>query len=178
MGTVLESIDYILKNFENLRDIDESSIEKICNLILSSQNIFVYGVGRSGIIGRTFSMRLVQLGLKAYFVGETVTPVVTSRDIVILISGTGETQGTLLVAQISKKVNARVISITAEKDSSLYRMGDYNILLKTNSPSDLAPLGTLFELSTLVLLDAMVALLMEMKGEHEDDMRKRHAIWV
>lgn len=178
MGTVMDSLDYILKNFENLKEIDESLIEKICNMILSSQNIFVYGVGRSGIIGRTFAMRLVQLGLKAYFVGETVTPVVTSRDIVILISGTGETQGTLLVAQISKKVNAKVVSITSEKGSSLYSIGDYNIIIKTNKSSDLAPLGTLFELSTIVLLDTMVSLLMEMKGEHEDDLRKRHAIWV
>lgn len=178
MGTVNDSLNYILKNFENLRDIDEVLISKICNMILSSQNIFVYGVGRSGIIGRTFAMRLVQLGLKAYFVGETVTPIVTSRDIVLLISATGETQGTLLVAQISKKVNAKVVSITSEKDSSLYNISDHNIIIKVNKSSDLAPLGTLFELSTIVLLDAMVSLLMQMKGEHEDDLRKRHAIWV
>ncbi len=178
MGTVIDSINYILENFQNLKDIDEKLIEKICNLILSSQNIFVYGVGRSGIIGRTFAMRLVQLGLKAYFVGETVTPIVTNRDIVVLISGTGETQGTLLVAEISKRVNAKVVSITSGRNSSLYRISDYNILLNTNNSSNLAPLGTLFELSTIVLLDAMVALLMEMKGEQEADLRKRHAIWV
>jgi 6-phospho-3-hexuloisomerase len=178
MGTVAESLNYIMENFSNLRSVDEELIERICNILLSSQSIFVYGVGRSGIIGRTFTMRLVQLGLKAYFVGETITPVVGNKDVVILISGTGETQGTLLVAQISKRVNAKVVSITAERESPLSKISDFTILLKVNKSSDLAPLGTLFELSTITLFDAMVALLMKMNKETEEDLRKRHAIWL
>ena len=178
MGTVADSLNYIMENFSNLKSVDEELIERICNILLSSQSIFVYGVGRSGIIGRTFTMRLVQLGLKAYFVGETITPVVGNKDVVILISGTGETQGTLLVAQISKRVNAKVVSITAERESPLSKISDFTILLKVNKSSDLAPLGTLFELSTITLFDAMVALLMKMNKETEEDLRKRHAIWL
>lgn len=178
MGTVADSLNYIMENFSNLKSVDEELIERICNILLSSQSIFVYGVGRSGIIGRTFTMRLVQLGLKAYFVGETITPVVGNKDVVILISGTGETQGTLLVAQISKRVNAKVVSLTAEKESPLSKVSDFTILLKVNKSSDLAPLGTLFELSTITLFDAMVALLMKMNKETEEDLRKRHAIWL
>ncbi len=178
MGTVADSLNYIMENFSNLKSVDEELIERICNILLSSQSIFVYGVGRSGIIGRTFTMRLVQLGLKAYFVGETITPVVGNKDVVILISGTGETQGTLLVAQISKRVNAKVVSLTAEKESPLSKVSDFTILLKVNKSSDLAPLGTLFELSTITLFDAMVALLMNMNKETEEDLRKRHAIWL
>jgi 6-phospho-3-hexuloisomerase len=178
MGIMSDSYLYILKNLDNLKEIDEEYVQKLCNVILSSGNIFVYGVGRSGIVGRMFAMRLVQLGLKTFFVGETITPVVTNKDVVILISGTGETQGAILVAQICRRVNAKVISVTSSTDNSIYKMSDYGIVLRTNDPSDLAPLGTLFEISALVFLDATVALMMKMKGETEEDIRKRHAIWL
>lgn len=178
MSTLADSFEYIMSNFENLRELDEGIVEKVCKLIIGSKNIFVYGVGRSGIVGRMFAMRLVQMGFNAYFVGETIAPVVTESDSVILLSGTGETQGALLVAQICRRVNAKIISITSSKENSIYKASDYRIVLKTNKSSDLAPLGTLFEASCHVLLDSMVALLMKEKGEEEADLRKRHAIWL
>ncbi len=52
MSTLTDSFDYIMGNFENLRDLDEGIIGKVCELIIDSKNIFVYGVGRSGIVGR------------------------------------------------------------------------------------------------------------------------------
>ena len=88
MSTLTDSFDYIMGNFENLRDLDEGIIGKVCELIIDSKNIFVYGVGRSGIVGRMFAMRLVQMGFNAYFVGETIAPVVPAKDSVILLSGT------------------------------------------------------------------------------------------
>lgn len=178
MTTLTESFEYILRNFENLKELDEGSVDKVCQIILDSGNIFVYGVGRSGIVGRMFAMRLVQMGLQAYFVGETIAPVVTEKDSVILLSGTGETQGALLVAQICRRVNAKIISITSSTDNSIYKASDFKIVLRTNDSSDLAPLGTLFEISCHVFLDSLIAQLMNVKGENEADLRKRHAIWL
>ena len=40
----------------------------------------------------------------------------------------------------------------------------------------LAPLGTMFELSTMIFLDCLIAELMKKMGEKEDDLRKRHAV--
>lgn len=178
MSTLLDSFHYIMKNLENLNELDEKQVEEVSRVILSGNNIFVYGVGRSGIVGRMFAMRLVQLGMKAYIIGETITPVVTKDDVVVIISGTGETQGAILVAQICRRVKARIVSVTSTKNSSIYRVGDYSIVLKTGKSSDLAPLGTLFESSCHVLFDCMIAKMMEMKGEREEDLRKRHAIWL
>jgi 6-phospho-3-hexuloisomerase len=178
MTTLSDSFDYIMRNFENLKELDEEIVSKVSKVLLESRNIFVYGVGRSGIVGRMFAMRLVQMGLQAYFVGETIAPVVTDKDSVVLLSGTGETQGALLVAQICRRVNAKIISITSSTDNSIYKASDLKIVLRTNKSSDLAPLGTLFEASCHVLLDSIVAVLMNEKGEKEADLRKRHAIWL
>ncbi|MEM0140696.1 MAG: SIS domain-containing protein [Thermoplasmatales archaeon] len=178
MSTYVDSFQYILNNLMNLKETDEEQVEKVARAILSGNNIFVYGVGRSGIVGRMFAMRLVQLGLKAYIIGETITPVVTKDDVVVIISGTGETQGAILVAQICRRVKAKIVSITSSESSTIYKAGDYSIVLKTNRSSDLAPLGTLFESSCHVLFDCMVARMMEIRGEKESDIRKRHAIWL
>ena len=178
MTTLIDSLEYMMNNFENLRGLDEKTVADISRQILNSRNVFVYGVGRSGIVGRMFAMRLVQMGLQAYFVGETIAPVVTGNDSVILLSGTAETQGALLVAQICRRVNAKIISITSSTENSIYKASDFRIVLKTNKSSDLAPLGTLFESSCHILLDMIVALLMKMKRETEEDLRKRHAIWL
>ncbi|MEM1857523.1 MAG: iron dicitrate transport regulator FecR, partial [Thermoplasmata archaeon] len=62
-----------------LNNLDDESIKKAIDIMLSSNKIFIYGAGRSGIIGKSFAMRLVQLGLTAYFIGETITPIVTEK---------------------------------------------------------------------------------------------------
>jgi 6-phospho-3-hexuloisomerase len=42
----------------------------------------------------------------------------------------------------------------------------------------MAPLGTIFELSCMVMLDSMVPLLMTRLDQDEASLRRRHAIWV
>ncbi|MEL9999503.1 MAG: SIS domain-containing protein [Thermoplasmata archaeon] len=161
-----------------LNNLDDESIKKAIDIMLSSNKIFIYGAGRSGIIGKSFAMRLVQLGLTAYFIGETITPIVTEKDSVVLISNTGVTKSTLLVAEICKNVNAKIIVITANDKSQLITYANEKILLKNVSHNSLAPLGTVFEDASLLLFDSIIAQMMQVLDENEEDLRKRHAIWV
>ncbi len=171
---------YILGSIDkSLSSVDQKLIDEAVELISSAKQIFVYGSGRSGLVGKFFAMRLVQLGLVAYFIGETITPVVNSGDVVILISNTGRTQSTLLVESIVKRINARVIAVTSSEDSPLANNADLKFIIKyEKSHGELAPLGTLFEDAAVVFLDSMIAVLMKKLGQTEEDMRRRHAIWV
>ncbi|HEU12590.1 MAG: SIS domain-containing protein [Thermoplasmata archaeon] len=174
-----EAFKFILAQVGDLLNtIDDESIRKSIEMMLNSKKIFIYGAGRSGIIGKSFAMRLVQLGLTAYFIGETITPIVTNEDSVVLISNTGTTKSTLLVAEICKNVGARVIVITSNEGSPLVRYADEKILLKRYTHNSLAPLGTIFEDSTLLLLDSLIAQMMQILNQTEEDLKKRHAIWV
>ncbi len=88
-----ESIDHILSSIkDSLEELDRHKINEAVELISSSDNVFVYGSGRSGLVGRTFAMRLMQIGLNSYFIGETNTPAVKDGDCLFLVSKTGETQ--------------------------------------------------------------------------------------
>ena len=177
-----EASSYILKQVQEALDkVDQGKVAEFVDLILSSKKIFVYGVGRSGLVGQSFAVRLVQLGMDVHFVGDMATPIVEKGDLVILISNTGETMSVVQTANIVGRIGAKIISVTSSVHSKLGSASD--VVLEITQDKDeqrkrLAPLGTIFEVATSVLLDSLVPVLMLRLGQTESSLRKRHAIWV
>lgn len=176
-----ESSDYIVKSVIKTLEPDVEGTDKFVDIIIGSKKIFIYGVGRSGLIAKAFAIRLVQMGLEVYFIGETITPIVEEGHVVVIVSYTGETMSATQTANIVRRVGAKVVSITANNHSKLAAAS--NLVIEIHPPKDderkrLAPLGTVFEDATLIYLDSIVATLMDKLGQSEGAMRKRHAIWV
>ena len=48
-------------------------------MIVDVENVFIMGLGRSGLVAKAFGMRLMHLGLKVYIVGDTITPAITDK---------------------------------------------------------------------------------------------------
>jgi 6-phospho-3-hexuloisomerase len=166
---------------ESLERIDPAISEAVCNAIIKAKSIFVYGVGRSGLVGKAFSVRLVQMGLDVHFIGDTTTPIVERDDLLIVISNTGETMSAAQTANIVGRIGATVITLTSNQHSKLGRASNIIVEIQTTKIEDrrkLAPLGTLFEVASTVYLDSLVPTLMSKLDQTEASMRKRHAIWV
>ena len=164
-----------------LENSDDSNREEFIAMLLKTEKIFIYGVGRSGLVGKAFAIRLVQLGMKVFFVGETITPIVEPGDLVIIISNTGETMSAIQTANIVRRVGADVVTITAKPHSKLAHAANMIIHINVKSSEldrKIAPLGTIFEDTTVIYLDSIVSDLMNKLGEDEKNMRTRHAIWV
>ncbi|RLG56732.1 MAG: capsule biosynthesis protein, partial [Candidatus Hydrothermarchaeota archaeon] len=70
-------------------------------------------------MSKAFAIRLVQLGLKVFFIGETITPIVEENDVVIIVSNTGETMSAIQTANIVRRLGAKAIAITATEHSKL-----------------------------------------------------------
>lgn len=176
------SSQYIVRKItETLANCDEETTEKVIALLLDSDKVFIYGAGRSGLIGKAFAIRLVQLGLKVFFIGETTTPIVDDTDVALIISNTGETMSAIQTANIIRRVGAKVVVMTSRRTSKLAHAGNVVVTLnpeQDDETPDLAPLGTLFEDAALIFLDGVVAQIMEKRAETESKMRGRHAIWV
>lgn len=175
------STDYIIESIQNTLEHDIQGTEQFVDMMISSPTIFIYGVGRSGLIAKAFAIRLVQMGLEVYFVGETITPIVEEGNLVIIVSQTGNTMSCIQTANIVRRVGAKVITVTANDHSKLANASNLVVHIcpkKDDERGTLAPLGTLFEDATLVYLDGIVAQLMQKLGQSEGSMRKRHAIWV
>jgi 6-phospho 3-hexuloisomerase len=166
---------------EALDRIDPSAIDRAVAILDKAPTTFVYGAGRSGIIGRAFAMRLVQAGLTAFVIGESVTPIVRRGDAVFIVSGAGESQSSTLTANIVRREGADLVVLTGRATSKLAHAA--TLLLALEFPEDedrrrLAPLGTLFESASLRLTDGLIAELMRVRRESEESMRRRHAIMV
>ena len=188
------SIKAILNNIQNAEEyLDEKAIDEFENVIIQSKNIFVTGAGRSGLAAKAFAMRLMHLGLSAYVVGETISPAIYEDDCIVAISGSGETNTIVSAAKIAKNRGSKVLALTSYPESSLGQLADTYILVKgrTNKEEDdenymkrqihgnytsLTPLGTAFELTTLVFLDAIVSELMEKMQQTESDLKARHTV--
>ncbi|MGC9049644.1 6-phospho-3-hexuloisomerase [Pyrobaculum sp.] len=188
----LEIANFILQSLDKLNlDAIETFIKTIEELYRLNKKILVVGVGRSGLVGRAFAMRLRHLGARSYVLGETITPSVEEGDMVVAISGSGTTQIVVAVAEAAKKMKAKVAAITTYPDSPLGKLADIVVFVpgrtKVASMDDyfarqilgihepLSPLGTLFEDTTMVVLDAVIADLMKRLGKNEAELAKRHA---
>ena len=182
MTTARDASAFILTEIGKLLAEDRTAeITAAVDLIMKAPQVFVYGVGRSGLVARAFAMRLVQLGLECFFIGETITPVVGDGDAVLIVSNTGATMSAIQVANIARRVGAKVIAVTGHRTSKLAHASNVVLLIRTDADdarARLAPLGTLFENAALILLDGLVAQVMETLGQTEADMRGRHAIMV
>jgi 6-phospho 3-hexuloisomerase len=175
-----ESIEYIQKKVRDiLSQIDKKDIDKVNDFFLNSNRIFVYGAGRSGLVAKAFAIRLVHLGFQTFVIGETITAPVQQGDLVVIVSGSGETIPAVMTAEIAHNLGAYVVSITGKKESDIAKYADVTIFL-SSACNDIerkryAPLGTLFEASVWILFDGIIAELLENKDENEESMRQRHA---
>ena len=152
--------------------------------------IFLLGEGRSGLVARSFAMRLMHLGFDVYVFGEVVTPAVRENDFVIAVSGTGETATVNEIAKIAKQSGARIAVVTSNPDSSLGKLAERVVTIRGRIEADdvsflerqvtgisitLTPLGTLFEINVMVFLDSVIAGLIVALEKKEEELAERHS---
>ncbi|MFZ9462399.1 MAG: SIS domain-containing protein [Synechococcaceae bacterium WB4_1_0192] len=159
---------------------DHQELKDFIVAIRSSRKVFLLGAGRSGLVSKFFGMRLMHLGIQVHLWGDCTTPRVEAEDLVIAISASGETPTVFTGMQRAAQEGATLASITQAKSSSIANICDLVIDLpkprkETRSINSL-PLGSLFELSSLLLLEGMIAEMMHDHAIHEDSLRQRHNI--
>jgi len=170
-----ELSDRILEELSSiLHQVHEKDVDKLVAGILSSDRIFAVGMGRSGLVARSFAMRLMQTGICAYVVGDSTTPAIGEGDLLIVISGSGETEMSYHIAAAAKRSKARVSLLTVRTMSSIGDISDL-VLVLPDSPQPILPLMSAFEVAAQIFLDAVIILIMEETGVTEQEMMKRHS---
>jgi len=169
---ILEKVSSILSATDNSYEV------KLTKMLDKAKRIFVSGAGRSGLVCKFFAMRLVHSGYDVSVVGEIVTPSIKKGDLLIIISGSGETEQLIAFAKKAKEVGAKIVLISAKDNSTIGDMSEAVFQIgKTEHYGKVVgmPMGTVFELSTLSFLEALVSHLIHEKGIAEEIMRSRHA---
>jgi len=190
----IESMNLIADHIRKVASkLDTGSVTLLVKCIMGSRKIFLMGAGRSGLTAKAFAMRLMHLDFNVFVVGETTTPAVEPEDLVIAVSGSGETPSISNQGGIAKKIGSKLAVITSNKDSTLGNISDIVVIIPGRSKEDiiyedyherrmigyphLGPLGTIFEISALVFLDAVVSELMVRTGASEAELKKRHTVF-
>lgn len=149
---------------------------KAVELILHCKGrVVVTGMGKSGHIGRKISATLASTGTPSFFLhpAEGVhgdLGMVTNSDVVIAISGSGETAEVLSILPIIKRIGANIIALTGREASTLAKNSD--VFLDVAVAKEACPLGlapTASTTATLAMGDALsVALLSARKFTPEN----------
>ncbi|MFZ2169003.1 MAG: 6-phospho-3-hexuloisomerase [Methylococcaceae bacterium] len=169
---IIEKISGILEATDNTYEV------QLTSLLDSAKRIFIAGAGRSRLVGNFFAMRLVHGGYDVSVVGEIVTPSIKAGDLLIIISGSGETEQLIAFTKSARKVGASIVLISAKSDSTIGDMADAVFQVGRSEQYGKVrgmPMGTVFELSTLIFLEAIISHIIHDKGIPEEVMRERHA---
>ena len=172
----IQSLKLLKKNINN-------SFNEAVKAILNCKNgrIIISGVGKSGIIGRKIASTLSSVGTPSFFVDASSCShgdlgQITSNDILILISFSGETTELKNIIQYANR-NKKIIliAIVSKKNSLLYKASDITILLpevKEAGPSSIVPTSsTIIQLS---IGDALAVATMKYKKFGKLDFKKFH----
>ena len=160
-----------------LGDNFENAVKTIHN---SKSHIVVCGMGKSGLVGRKISATLASTGTPSYYLhpGEAIhgdLGIVQPKNIVILISYSGETDEILALIPALKRLKATIIAMTGDMNSNLAQNSDIMLDISVDKeacPLNLAP--TTSTLTTLVLGDALAVSLMNIKNFRQEDFALTH----
>ncbi len=163
-----------------LSSIDSSQVDQFIYSINKAKKIIMYGAGRMGLVMQCFSMRLTHLGFSAYSLTDSNVPAINTSDLLIIASGSGETQTVYDVAVLGKKHGAHLSIITLHKDSRIGKLADTTVEFKLpvidgTHPLSIQPMKTLVEQALMLLLDAVIMEIMQRIQYKEEDVLKRHS---
>lgn len=180
---IKSNIKNILNEIETvLSKIDEREVDLLTKQILGANKIVTVGAGRVGMATRGFAMRLGHLGLNAYMIGDATVPAIGKGDVLVVSSGSGETQTIYDLVEIAKKNNATIVLITGNPESRMGKLAD--VVVKITAPSktkaveglvSIQPMTTLNEQCLGIFFDAVVLKLMAAMGEPHETMWARHS---
>ncbi|XP_060203572.1 uncharacterized protein LOC132631875 [Lycium barbarum] len=149
--------------------------------------VFLYGVGREGLMLKALCMRLFHLGLSAHCVFDMTTPPIGPTDLLIASAGPGGFSTVDAISKVAKSNGARVVLLTAQPDkgsSVEYASVVAYIPAKTMADDDdngdkeeereVLPMGSLYEGAMFVLFEMVVYKLGQVLKQSPEAVRARH----
>ena len=165
----------LLKRIAEVMDgVEWARFLELADMLPRARNTFVTGAGRSGLVARSFGMRLMHAGLGAFIPGETITPAAGKDDLLVAISCTGQTGITGYIAQRARSLGAKVVVLTAEAQSPLTRAADKVVLIPVVD-ENIVLRAAIFEHAASLCLDAVFNVLSGRLKLDMTEYRRRHA---
>ncbi|MCL0066931.1 KpsF/GutQ family sugar-phosphate isomerase [Thermodesulfovibrionales bacterium] len=159
----------------------DSHFESVVDIISRSRGrMVVTGIGKSGLVGKKVAATLSSTGTPAFFLHPAEAShgdigMVTSDDIIIFVSNSGETEELIRLIPVLKRFNVGMISMTGNHNSTLSKAAD--VTLDVSVKEEACPLGIVPTASTTAALamgDAVAVALLVKRGLKKEDFALFH----
>jgi arabinose-5-phosphate isomerase len=160
--------------------VGDAFVAAVGAMLHAKGRVVVTGIGKSGHVGRKLAATLASTGTPAFFVHPAEAShgdlgMISSEDVVIALSNSGEVAEVNLLLTPIKRVGAKLIAITGNENSTLAKEADIALDAKVNEeacPLGLAP--TASTAAAMALGDALAMALLEARGFTAEDFARSH----
>ena len=177
--TAKDVINLEISGLMKLKKVLNNSFNEAVREIAKCQSkVILCGVGKSGLIANKIAATFSSVGTPAFFLSASNSShgdlgSITKKDILILISYSGETNELKNIIQYANRNKILLIGIVSKKDSILYKTSDIRLLTPQVKESG----GIVPTSSTSVQLalgDALAISVMKQKKFNKLDFKKLH----
>ena len=175
-----EVLDLEINALKKLKSSLNSSIDKAVDLLTNCQSkVIVCGVGKSGIIASKIASTLSSVGTPAFNISANDCShgdlgSITKKDIVILISNSGNSIELKNIIQFVNRYKIKLIGISSKKNSLLNKNSDVKLLIPEVKEAGYGIVPTSSTAAQLALGDAMAIATMYKKKFGKLDFKKFH----
>ena len=174
-----EVINLEIKALSNLKNNLNNSFNLAVEQILKCQSkVILCGVGKSGLIANKIAATLSSVGTPSFYLSASDSShgdlgSISKKDLLILISNSGETSELKNIIQYANRNKILLIGIVSKKESVLYRSSDIKLLIpKVMEAGGIIPTSS--TTSQLALGDALAIATMRQKKFNKLDFKKIH----
>jgi len=172
-------INLEIKALQKLKNNINSSFNNAVDSITKCQSkVILCGVGKSGLIASKIAATLASVGTPSFSLSASEAShgdlgMISKKDILILISNSGETNELKNIIQFANRNKIKLIGIVSKKDSILYRASDIKLLIpNVIEAGGIVPTSS--TTSQLALGDALAIATMKNKNFGRMDFKKLH----
>ena len=179
ISTAKNVINLEIKALQKLKKNINSSFSEAVSLIAKCQSkVILCGVGKSGIVASKIAATLASVGTPSFYLSASEAShgdlgMISKKDILVLISNSGETNELKNIIQFANRNKIVLISIVSKKDSILYKASDVKLLIPPVKEAE-GIVPTASTTSQLALGDALAIASMKYKKFGKLDFRKLH----
>ena len=156
------------------------NFDKAVNAIVNCQSKIIFcGVGKSGLIASKIASTMSSVGCPAFSLsandclhGDLGS--ISTKDLLILISNSGKSKELLPIIKFANRNKIKIIGIVSEKNSSLYKGSDIQILLPEVKEAGLGIVPTSSTSVQLAVGDALAVSALNKKKFSKYDFSKLH----
>ncbi|MEE0139824.1 SIS domain-containing protein, partial [Fusobacterium ulcerans] len=126
-----EVFDSEIEELKIVRDkINREMIDVVEEILKSEGKVVVTGIGKSGLIGKKIAATLASTGTHSVFMNSAEglhgdLGMISKEDVVIAISNSGNSDEIVAILPSIKKIGAKIVAMTGNRNSKLGREADY-----------------------------------------------------